>query len=75
MVDKLVKDILQKIIKEFNKDENKCLIQNDIFNPLLYQLKPHINFYIVLFIICWFSLFSLNLLLVFIVLYNNKKSV
>jgi hypothetical protein len=73
MIDKLIKDILRKIINEINKDENKYIIQNDIFNPLICQIKLCFYPYIILFIIGGFSLFLINLLLIIIILYNKKN--
>jgi len=60
MVDKLIKDILKKIINEMNKDENKNIIQNDIFYPIVYQIKLCFYPYIIFFIIGCFSLIFIN---------------
>lgn len=73
MIEKIVKDILKKIINEINKDENRIILRNDIFNPLIYQIKLYFYPYIILFIIGGFSLLFINLLLIILILYYIKN--
>lgn len=73
MIDKFIKDILKKIIIEINKDENKKILQNNIFYPIIYQIKLCFYPYILFFIISYFSLILINLLLIILILYNKKN--
>jgi hypothetical protein len=70
MIDKLIKDILKKIILVINKEDNKNIIQNEILYPIFYQLKLKLYPFIIFIIL----LNLINLILIIILLYNKKKS-
>jgi large-conductance mechanosensitive channel len=76
MVEKLTKDLLNKLINEIKKEENQKKIEIDILNPILIKFSSKIYPYIKLI----FIIFSLHFILVFIILFliimlNYKNSI
>ena len=73
MVEKITKDLLNRIIKEIKKEENQKKIEMDILNPILIKFSNKIYPYIKIV----FSIFILNFLLVLIIfiliMCNSKK--
>jgi hypothetical protein len=74
MIDKFIKDLIQKTIIEFKKKENKDLLENEILNPIFSSFSDRIYPYVSLL----FIMYSLNLLLIIvililIILYNKKN--
>lgn len=73
MIEKLTKDLINKIIVEIKKDENKLKIKNDILNPLLCEFSnkiyPYINILFVMYIINIF----LIIIVLFLVVLKKKK--
>jgi hypothetical protein len=63
MVEKLTKDLLNRVINELKKDENQKKIENHILNPILIKFSNKIYPYIKIA----FSIFILNFILVFII--------
>jgi hypothetical protein len=74
MLDKLTKDFISKLIIEINKEENKTKLEQDVINPIFSNFANRIYPYVSLL----FIMYSLNLILVIIVLtliimYNKNK--
>ena len=72
MIEKLTKDLINKIVFEIKKDDNKNTIRNDILNPILLEFSDRIYPYISIL----FIMYSLNLVLIIIILFFivNKKN-
>jgi len=73
MVEKLTKDLLNRVINELKKEENKKKMEIEILNPLLIKFSKKIYPYIKI----GFSIFIINFILVFIIFIlivkiNNK---
>ena len=64
MINKIVKDFIEKITFEFKKKENKCKIEKDIIDPLLKNFTERIYPYVSLL----FIMYSLNLVFIIIIL-------
>jgi len=74
MIDKLVKDFIDKSIIEFKKKENRDKIESDILNPIFSSFTERIYPYVSLL----FLMYSLNLVLIIVILcliiiYNKKN--
>lgn len=72
-MEKLVKEFLNKCVYEINKNDNKELIQNKIFNPILSNLTEKIYPYVSLV----FIMYCINIILIIIILFllmKNKKN-
>ena len=74
MIDKLIKDLIQKAVIEIKKKENKELLENELLNPIFISFAERIYPYVSLL----FIMYSLNLLLIIvililIILYNKKN--
>ena len=73
-MEKIIKDFIEKITIEIQKEENLQKIEFDILNPILLRYTNKIYPYITLLM----YLYSLNLLLIVIILiliimFNRKK--
>ncbi len=73
MVDKITKDVINRIVVEINKEDNKMKLEKEIINPILLIFSNKIYPYVSLL----FIMYSINLLLIIIVLvltimYNKK---
>ena len=64
MVEKLTKDMIDKIISQIKKEENQKRIEIEILNPMLTKFSNKIYPYIKII----FIVFILNFILVFIIL-------
>jgi large-conductance mechanosensitive channel len=76
MVEKLTKDLINKLINEIKKEENQKKIEIEILNPILIKFSNNIYPYIKLI----FIIFSLHFILVFIIIFliimlNYKNSI
>lgn len=74
MVEKLTKDLLNRVINELKKEENQKKMEIEILNPLLVKFSNRIYPYVKI----GFSIFILNFILVFIIFIllvkiNNNK--
>ncbi len=74
MIDKLTKDLINKLKIELSKSDNKDIIEKEIINPVLCNFSDKIYPYVSLL----FFMYSLNLLLIIIILiilivYNRKS--
>ena len=72
MIDKLTSDILNKIILQLNKPQNKEKLENKILRPLIYniyeKLYPYISLLFIMYII---NLVLIIIILILIILYNK----
>jgi hypothetical protein len=73
MVDKIAKDVINRIVVEINKEDNKMKLEKEIINPILLMFSNKIYPYVSLL----FIMYSINLVLIIIVLvltiiYNKK---
>lgn len=64
MIDKLTKDIINKLNIELKKEENKKIIRDQILNPILSEITDAIYPYINML----FFMYSLILILIIIIL-------
>lgn len=64
MVEKITKDLLNRIITELKKEENQKKIENEILNPILIKFSNKIYPYVKIL----FSFFILNFILILIIL-------
>ena len=76
MVDKIAKDVINRIVVELNKEDNKIKLEKEIINPILMIFTNKIYPYVSLL----FIMYAINLLLIIIVLVltiiyntNNKN--
>ena len=72
MIDKLTKDLIDKMVIELNKKDNKEKLENEIINPILQNFTSKLFPYISLL----FIMYSFNILLIIsiiILVINNKK--
>jgi hypothetical protein len=74
MIEKLTKDIINKLVNEFKKKENKERLEREILNPIISNFSEKIFPYVSLL----FIMYSLNLILIIIILVliviKNKKN-
>jgi len=74
MINKIIKEFINKLICEINKPENKKIINNEIMIPLLTdfinKLYPYILFIFIIFIL---NLILIIIILILIILYNKKN--
>lgn len=71
MIDKLTKDLIDKIVIEINKEDNKFKLNNEIINPILYNFTCKLYPYISLL----FIMYSINIILIIsiiIIIYKKK---
>jgi hypothetical protein len=75
MVDRLTKDLLNKVITEIKKEDNQKQIEIEILNPLLIKFSNKIYPYIKL-VFCMFILHFvlIVIILILIIIYNQKKN-
>lgn len=74
MIDKLTKDLINKLKIELSKDENKLKLEQEVIKPILCIFSNKIYPYVSLL----FIMYSINLILIIIVLiltimYNKKN--
>jgi hypothetical protein len=74
MIEKLTKDLINKLIIEINKNENKEKIEKDIMNPVFSNFAGKIYPYVsLLFIMYSINLVLIVLILVLIIVFNKKN--
>lgn len=64
MIKKLTNDFIAKFVKEFNKEENKTKINNEILTPIFSSFSEKIYPYVTLL----FVLYTFNLLIIITIL-------
>jgi hypothetical protein len=69
MVEKITKDLLNKVINEIKKEENQHRIEIELLNPLIIKIYKKIYPYIKI----GFVFFILNFFLIFIILILTIK--
>jgi hypothetical protein len=62
MVEKITKDLLNRITLEIKKEDNQQIIENDIINPIIFKFLN--KFYVKIL----FSIFILNFVIILIIL-------
>lgn len=74
MIEKIIKDFIDKTILEVKKEENKKKIEIEIINPLLNHYTSKIYPYITLLMILYcVNLLLIVIILVLIIMFNRKK--
>jgi hypothetical protein len=63
-LNKIMKDVITKIVIEIKKEDNKCIIEKDIFNPIFSIFAQKIYPYVSLL----FGMYTVNLILIIIIL-------
>lgn len=68
MVEKITKDLLNKVINEIKKEENQHKLEIEIINPLLIKFSnkiyPYIKIAFVFFILNFFLIFIILILII-----------
>ena len=72
MLNKLSVDIISKIIKEVNIDENKRIINDSLINPLSNEIISRIFPYLIT-TFCIYILILIFIILIMIILIQKKK--
>jgi len=73
MLDKLTKDLINKIIIEINKEENKKNLEEKVIDPIFANFADRIYPYVsLLFIMYSLNLVLIIIILVLIIVYNKK---
>ena len=73
MLEKLTKDLINKLVCEVNKQENREKIENQIINPVFCTFANRIYPYVsLLFIMYSLNLILIIVILVLIIIYNKK---
>ena len=74
MIEKLMKNFIDKVITELNKEDNKEKLDKQIINPILsnfsYKLFPYIS---LLFIMYSFNIILIISIIILILNNKNKK--
>ena len=74
MIDKLIKDFIDKSIIELKKKENKERIELEILNPIFSNFTERIYPYVsLLFLMYCLNLVLIIVILILIILYNKKN--
>jgi hypothetical protein len=73
MLELLVKDLINKLIIEMNKPENKSKIEKEILKPALSNFTDRIYPYVSLLFIMY--ILNLVLIIIILVLLINKKNI
>jgi hypothetical protein len=72
MIDKITRDLIDKIVIELNKEDNKEKLEEKIINPILHNFTSKLFPYISLL----FIMYSFNIILIIsiiILILNNNK--
>jgi hypothetical protein len=73
-MEKITKDILNKIIIEVKKEENQKRIESELLNPLLIKFADKLYPYIkIVFIIFILNFLLVLIILILIILFNCNK--
>lgn len=73
MFDKLIKDLINKLIIEINKPENKYKLEKEVFKPVFSNFADRIYPYVSLLFIMY--ILNLVLIIIILVLLINKKNI
>lgn len=73
MIEKILKDLINKIIYEIKKNDNKIFIEKEILCPLFSIVSQYIFPYILLLFLFNFIIFILIIVIIIIIL--NKKNI
>jgi hypothetical protein len=74
MIEKIIKDFIDKFILEFKKEENQKKLEFEILNPILTHYTNKIYPYISLLMFLYFiNLVLIVLILFLIIMFNRKK--
>jgi hypothetical protein len=74
MIDKLIKDFIDKSIIELKKKENKERIETEILNPIITSFSEKIYPYVsLLFLMYCLNLVLIIIILILIIIYNKKN--
>jgi hypothetical protein len=74
MIEKIIKDFIEKILCEIKKEENQHKIEAELLNPILskYTSKLYPYLTIILGLYC-LNLFLIVLILFLIIMFNKEK--
>jgi hypothetical protein len=74
MIEKVLKDFIEKLIFEIKKEENQNKLEDELLNPLFIKysnkLYPYLN--ILLYLYC-LNLFLIILIIILIIMFNRTK--
>lgn len=74
MVEKITKNLLNKIINEIKKEENQKKIEIEILNPLLIKFSNKIYPYIKIGFLIYIINFIILIIIFILIIYNYKKN-
>ena len=75
MIEKIIKDFIDKSIVEMKKEENKRKLEFEVFNPLLTQLTEKVYPYITLLMFFYaINLVLIIFILVLIIIMFNRRN-
>lgn len=74
MIEKIIKDFIDKFILEFKKEENQKKLEFEILNPLLTHYTNKIYPYISLLMFLYFINLVLIVLILFLIIMFNRKN-
>lgn len=73
MVEKITKNIINKIIDEIKKEDNQQLIEYEILNPILTKYSYKIYPYVTLLFVMYALILLLIIAILFLIVFYNKK--
>jgi hypothetical protein len=74
MIEKIIKDFIDKFILEFKKEENQKKLEFEILNPILTHYTNKIYPYISLLMFLYFINLVLIVLILFLIIMFNRKN-
>ena len=74
MIEKIIKDFIDKFILEFKKEENQKKLEFEILNPILTHYTNKIYPYISLLMFLYFINLLLIILILFLIIMFNRKN-
>lgn len=76
MIEKIIKDFIDKFILEFKKEENQKKVEFEILNPILTHYTNKIYPYISLLMFLYFiNLVLIVIILFLIIMFNSKNKI
>ena len=76
MIEKIIKDFIDKFLLEFKKEENQRKLEFEILNPLLThytnKIYPYLSLLMILYCV---NLILIVIILFLIILFNSKNKI
>ena len=68
LINKLTKDLINKIIIEFKKEENRNKINEEILHPIIFYISEYINSRLYPFFLIGTTIFILTFIFAFVIM-------